>query len=748
MPPTELPPLRALPLGAGFADKGPVGNKAGLLDRAARAGLAVPTGVVLPDEATRAYLADGREDPTMFFRLPAFAGPVAVRSAFSAEDTARQSLAGYFESVLWVAPHALHPALTKVLCSAARFEKQQNTPLRHDVLLLEMVPAKKAGVGFLEPAYQDDRINYTTGTADKLVGGQTAGKELELPRLFAGEGQLTGYQPAPWEHRLQRLCRRVRQVFGNQSWDIEWADDGETCWLLQIRPVTRATLRNERFTLANHKEILPPLPSRTMTSLVADCSPRLFAYYRNFDPELPANRPFIEVFHGRPVINLSLLEEMLRKWGLPTRLVSDSIGGSGGHSFGLNPVRIIRHANVLLKQGFSQLRATRTARLNTQKILTLSEEPAQDFPTALEQSRKIYTLLVQTMFDLTAAMSGPLALLRRAGTLAAHHRKLATPGHQMHQQLLRLAEIYRNRPDLQDRIAEHGPGNGSLPSDWQTCWRGFMEEFGHRGVYESDLSRPRSREAPQRVLSQVQQLASRKAPTPLRKHWVNPIKTFLTLPLWWQARGPLLGREVFRHKTMKAFERQRNKLLRRWRQLLPDAHEEQLWKLSTAELAALETGWRPDAAFWEERDNTLAANAAIELPDVFSRFDELDNTGGEAADETRFTGIGLNPGTVTGRAWVCTEPPQALWQPETGEPVILVARSVDAGWVGAFQLADAVAVETGGDLSHGSIILREIGLPACTNLKGIGNVQQGSLIRLNGKRGSVELVEKPSAAIS
>ena len=35
-----------------------------------------------------------------------------------------------------------------------------------------------------------------------------------------------------------------------------------------------------------------------------------------------------------------------------------------------------------------------------------------------------------------------------------------------------------------------------------------------------------------------------------------------------------------------------------------------------------------------------------------------------------------------------------------------------------------VVVETGGDLSHGSIILWEIGLPAITNVRGVTKVIQ------------------------
>ena len=50
-------------------------------------------------------------------------------------------------------------------------------------------------------------------------------------------------------------------------------------------------------------------------------------------------------------------------------------------------------------------------------------------------------------------------------------------------------------------------------------------------------------------------------------------------------------------------------------------------------------------------------------------------------------------------------------------------------------------VETGGDLSHGSIILREIGLPAITNVRGVTRViQTGDEVVLRAGSGVVERV--------
>ncbi len=210
---------------------------------------------------------------------------------------------------------------------------------RADVLVMEMVPAVVAGVAFSEAGWQDDLVEWVDGLADGLVSGARQGELIHLPRLV-GREHLGVDRPA-WQHRLAEFLRNVRDVFGDERWDIEWADDGTRCWLVQIRPVTASPLRNETFTIANHREILPDPPSVFMTSLIADGSPELFDYYRRFDPSLTTERDFIEVFDGRPLINLSLMVDFIRSLGLPTRLVTDSIGGSDEGGFGL-PTRAHR----------------------------------------------------------------------------------------------------------------------------------------------------------------------------------------------------------------------------------------------------------------------------------------------------------------------------------------------------------------------------------------------------------------------
>ena len=67
---------------------------------------------------------------------------------------------------------------------------------------------------------------------------------------------------------------------------------------------------------------------------------------------------------------------------------------------------------------------------------------------------------------------------------------------------------------------------------------------------------------------------------------------------------------------------------------------------------------------------------------------------------------------------------------------ILIAPAVDAGWIPTFAQVSGVAVDTGGDLSHGSIILRELGIPAITNAIGVfQNIKTGDKVSLIADEG-------------
>ncbi len=202
------------------------------------------------------------------------------------------------------------------------------------------------------------------------------------------------------------------------------------CWL-QNSAVTRRTRRNEAFTVANFKEILPELSSPFMASLIASCADDLFSYYRAFDATLPDKRPLIEVFYGRPLFNVSLLCDMLRRWGLPTRLISNSIGGDVDRETGLNLLRLFWNIPKLLRLSGSQFRSVPRSRRTAQALVERAQLPGATFAACIDTLQWLFSALVCDMLALTGAMSGPLLLLRRAGVLDAHHAGQQTAATEM-----------------------------------------------------------------------------------------------------------------------------------------------------------------------------------------------------------------------------------------------------------------------------------------------------------------------------
>jgi pyruvate,water dikinase len=149
-----------------------------------------------------------------------------------------------------------------------------------------------------------------------------------------------------------------------------------------------------------------------------------------------------------------------------------------------------------------------------------------------------------------------------------------------------------------------------------------------------------------------------------------------------------------------------------------------------------------DATSWtasrlQQRRDELAAWRAEPLPDLFHRRG-LRPVGAEPEPGVGLRGLGLTSGRVQGRAWVVREPDLAAEPPAGDGPLVLIAPAVEAGWIPLFSRVDAVVVEIGGELSHGSIVLREAGLPAITDVRGAcAALRDGQAVLVDVDRGSV-----------
>jgi pimeloyl-ACP methyl ester carboxylesterase/phosphohistidine swiveling domain-containing protein len=613
-------------------------------------------------------------------------GPWAVRSAHLSEDDQSQSQAGRYLSLLRVEKNAVGEA-------AAQVQQAQSQP---SCLAMRMVTPEVAGVAFLESDYEEDLVNWVPGLADRLMQGEAAAQQLELPRLDLG-GSSASFS---WQLRLQKLCQGIRRHFdSSQDWDIEWADDGLTCWLVQIRPIVAPSQRREWFTAANQREILPDPPSPLMVGILRNCRGRLFDYYRQFDPSLPKRRHFLDLFWDRPYINLSLLHGMMLRWGLPSRLVTDSIGGASLPEVPLRPLRLLSKAHVHLRLAWS----TGTSLARLPRLCQQLEQASQVENLSLSQTVKrleeVYLGLVQGMMSLTAGASLPLALLRATSTLAEHNQYFQTA--------------------TTDLLSDLQPLRGLDPESepFSRACQSYVKKHGHRGTYESDIARPRIAEDP---LAWITPLLSWQPPPRRALSW----RARLTLPLAWAARPWVQARERLRSEAMKSFARIRRRLL------------ESEWGQDIFWLQPEQVELPFDSALLDQAQEQRDRLEAMQLPHLLRRFDPPQPV--STPREGPWYGVGLTPGQVQGKVWKLREPCAHLPQGYQRESTVLVAPALDPGWLPTFALVSGVVIEIGGDLSHASLLLREMGLPALTNVADVyASLTDGDEVCLNGASGEL-----------
>ncbi|HYH77619.1 MAG TPA: PEP/pyruvate-binding domain-containing protein, partial [Arthrobacter sp.] len=224
------------------ADPARWGRKAAALARLATTGdFRIPAGIVLSADGTE--LTPEELDVADKSVRDVFGDvDLAVRSSSSDEDTAEESSAGKYTTVLGVrGREALAAAVRDVLDSA------DGAPM--GVLIQELVHADAAGVAFsanpVTGARDEAMVNAVTGLGDRLVSGELTPQSWTVRAdgtAYSGDDIYSGGDTAvvitPEDaRRIAELARKVEAAEGAPQ-DIEWALAGGQLYLLQARPIT------------------------------------------------------------------------------------------------------------------------------------------------------------------------------------------------------------------------------------------------------------------------------------------------------------------------------------------------------------------------------------------------------------------------------------------------------------------------------------------------------------------------------
>ena len=169
--------------------------------------------------------------------------------------------------------------------------------------------------------------------------------------------------------------------------------------------------------------------------------------------------------------------------------------------------------------------------------------------------------------------------------------------------------------------------------------------------------------------------------------------------------------------------------------------EEDIFYLTFEELHDVAGTNQVDYELIHEREQAFRSYAALTPPRVLTSDGEC-LAGSHRRDDLpadALVGLPASAGTVEGRARVVLDLADA--DLEAGD--ILVTAYTDPSWTPAFVAASGLVTEVGGLMTHGSVIVREYGLPA---IVGVDNatrrIRDGQRIRLRATEGYIEILDE------
>lgn len=331
-----------------------------------------------------------------------------------------------------------------------------------------------------------------------------------------------------------------------------------------------------------------------------------------------------------------------------------------------------------------------------------------------------------------------------------------------------LADVARESPAVVAAL-ERGASLETIESvaggaQFRSALVDYLDTFGHRATGEIDISRPRWRDDPSVLLTMVRSTVAASEAGEHRQHLraltqdalaaaerleqravrrsFGPIRRRLVRHLIRTYRTGIQTREYPKHGAAHIFAA--------WHEVLHDAGEQlaaqgrlatvdDVWLLRKEELFDLLDG-NSVAVDFDSRRAEFDRYASLDAPPVVTSEGEAltGHIDQEDVPEGALVGTGVSAGVVEGVARVVRDPGTETI--EKGE--VLVAPSSDPGWTPLFLNAAGIVVEVGGQMSHGSLVAREYGLPAVVAVpEATRKIETGQRVRVDGTNGIVELLE-------
>lgn len=605
--------------------------------------------------------------------------------------------------------------------------------------------------------------------------------------------------------KLADQLGQIQALMGEPQ-DVEWAWQDETLFFLQTRPIsaTKETqpIFDQEWTRARHVEPLPELPSPFFDSLLERSQNQITLFFKELGLETNNLGPYENVILGRPYLNLTLLKTFLAQIGISPDSFLQTVGVTKSviayKTFSIDWRAIWSTRRVY----WTALRRLLRIRHYLKESQQLIEEAANslvelhlDAPrtTLLNQVRqqdRIYTALSTANLHLNIAFGVVISLGSRlispvAKAPASTIRVLALSGLKTRQDELNDAlislshlahhneEIRQHLLDIPNNLENYDTQELTIPAEFKHDFDDLLSRFGERAIYEMDPGWPRYRDDPTNLLYTIQQYirgtlesnAHKATPTwqsltdpPMGINRLLPWRRWLVQPLIY-----VFGRLLLIRDELDSGKASVMATCRQWDLALGQQWVDQGWLekpqdifwLTLEEIERAIMAQKSSAlmlsSMVQARKETYQSYANTEMPFNLKESElpsiEVGIGFSPEASADVIVGLPISPGQTRGPVAIVHHPDEI--ENLSRDNTILVIPSTDPAWLSRLHLASGLIIETGGLLSHGSIIAREYGLPAVANIpRATERFHTGDIILVDGSTGVIQLLHPAKSTLN
>jgi phosphohistidine swiveling domain-containing protein len=706
----------------------------------------------------------------------------AVRSSANIEDGLTYSFAGQFKSVLDVrgADNILQAlwsiwATTRTPGVETYLIKNGVDPqqLRMAALIQEMVTPIVSGVAFSKnplTGLNEVIVEAVQGSGELLVR-----KGLTPERWVFSRGQWLAQPEQPQIDRgivedVVAQTRAIAKAYGRPI-DLEWVYDGQAVHWVQLREITSLT-NVHIYSNYISKEMLPgqikPLVWSINIPLVVGTQGKVLSELigpNEIDPNL-----LVKAFYYRAYFNMSAIGDILEVLGMPREMfeMMMGLGVDSGEKMRMKMSgRTLKHLPRMLLFAARQMRLGR----HIESFLPRMQDTYRQFHYIELQQMSEAELLVEIdrLFEITGETTyynflGPMFMFMYNAMLKRSLAKAEVDFQQFdltaglaelrdYEPNKHLAELSRQYRAL-DLATQEQIGRSSyaefqrLPgiAPFQQAVASFLDRFGHLSDSGVDFSAVPWREEPQLVLQMIAnyQAAEGKAVQKTRYEDLSP--TLRRRPAfhlaYHRARKFRYYREavsslytygygLFRPYFLALGEKFAH------RSVLPSAENIfYLYRDEVRDIVAQDHSETDYAGLAAQRRQEMESYRQLVAPSVIM--------GDQPPPVTQQTsnllyGTPTSRGRYTGPVCVIRGIHEFS---KMREGNVLVIPYSDAGWTPLFSKAGAVIAESGGILSHSSIVAREYNIPAVVSVTGACNLTDSAMVTIDGYSGEV-LIHEP-----